>query len=248
MNKLSKFLFLLTAGLSIAFVSCKKEGSSENFAVSYGVVMGEQAPFSIQTDGGNTLVVVENQIPAFTLENGMRVRINFSLLSEVAKDKYNVRLNAVEKILTKEPVYSTKLTPEELTALGNNPINVEDAWFGGNYLNVNFIVYRDDLNKKHFINLLVDEAASTADNVVVILKHNAYDDPARVPAFGRVSFNLAGLVHPGATSVKVTLKWTTYGGAELSDSGVFYLNTGESSGSLVGSASGGNSTELGLFQ
>ncbi|MFQ8806879.1 MAG: hypothetical protein ACLR8Y_19705 [Alistipes indistinctus] len=109
-----------------------------------------------------------------------------------------------------------------MTALGNDPIDVEDAWFGGNYLNVNFFVFRFDPSLAHFINLLVDEQNSTADNVVVILKHNAYGDPATSLAFGRVSFDISGLVPAGQKSVKITLKWTNYNNVERSDSGIFY--------------------------
>ena len=163
----------------------------------------------------------------------MRVRVNYTIEKQTANG-FEVRLNAIEKILSKDPVYSTKLTPEELTALGNDPIDVEDAWFGGNYLNVNFFVFRFDPSLAHFINLLVDEQNSTADNVVVILKHNAYGDPATSLAFGRVSFDISGLVPAGQKSVKITLKWTNYNNVERSDSGIFTLDDPAASTTLTG--------------
>lgn len=75
----------------------------------------------------------------------MRVRVNFTIQAQSGSD-LNVRLNAIEKVLSKEPVYSSKLTPEELEELGNDPIYVENAWFGGKYLNIDFAVLRFDLN------------------------------------------------------------------------------------------------------
>ncbi len=144
MKRVSKLFALLIAALSVALVSCNKDGSSDNFYVSYGVIVGTQDAYTIKTDGGNTLTVIENLVPSFPVVDGMRVRVNYTIEKQTANG-FEVRLNAIEKILSKDPVYSTKLTPEELTALGNDPIDVEDAWFGGNYLNVNFFVFRFDL-------------------------------------------------------------------------------------------------------
>ena len=159
MKRVSKLFALLIAALSVALVSCNKDGSSDNFYVSYGVIVGTQDAYTIKTDGGNTLTVIENMVPSFPVVDGMRVRVNYTIEKQTANG-FEVRLNAIEKILSKDPVYSTKLTPEELTALGNDPIDVEDAWFGGNYLNVNFFVFRFDPSLAHFINLLVDEQNS----------------------------------------------------------------------------------------
>ena len=233
MKRVSKLFALLIAALSVALVSCNKDGSSDNFYVSYGVIVGTQDAYTIKTDGGNTLTVIENLVPSFPVVDGMRVRVNYTIEKQTANG-FEVRLNAIEKILSKDPVYSTKLTPEELTALGNDPIDVEDAWFGGNYLNVNFFVFRFDPSLAHFINLLVDEQNSTADNVVVILKHNAYGDPATSLAFGRVSFDISGLVPAGQKSVKITLKWTNYNNVERSDSGIFTLDDLAASTTLTG--------------
>lgn len=101
-------------------------------------------------------------------------------------------------------------------------------------MNVNFFVFRFDPSLAHFINLLVDEQNSTADNVVVILKHNAYGDPATSLALGRVSFDISGLVPAGQKSVKITLKWTNYNNVERSDSGIFTLDDPAASTTLTG--------------
>ena len=139
-----------------------------------------------------------------------------------------MRLKSVEQ---KEPVYSSKLTPEELEELGNDPIYVENAWFGGKYLNIDFAVLRFDPQLAHFINLYVDEEGSDENNVVVVLKHNAYGDPTTSLAFGRVSFDISKLVPEGKSSILVTLRWRNYDNSDCSDLGTFFLpDNGTSSG------------------
>ena len=100
--------------------------------------MGTQDFHTIKTDGGNTLTVIENLVPSFPVVDGMRVRVNYTIEKQTANG-FEVRLNAIEKILSKDPVYSTKLTPEELTALGNDPIDVEDAWVRGKLFEREFL-------------------------------------------------------------------------------------------------------------
>ena len=112
MKRVSKLFALLIAALSVALVSCNKDGSSDNFYVSYGVIVGTQDAYTIKTDGGNTLTVIENLVPSFPVVDGMRVRVNYTIEKQTANG-FEVRLNAIEKILSKDPVYSTKLTPEE---------------------------------------------------------------------------------------------------------------------------------------
>ena len=117
MKRVSKLFALLIAALSVALVSCNKDGSSDNFYVSYGVIVGTQDAYTIKTDGGNTLTVIENLVPLFPVVDGMRVRVNYTIEKQTANG-FEVRLNAIEKILSKDPVYSTKLTPEELLSVG----------------------------------------------------------------------------------------------------------------------------------
>ncbi len=240
MQRVSRVFALLIAVLSGVLVSCDKDSHSDyfyvgddRFYVSYGVVVGTQEAYTIRTDVGNTLIVVENLCPSFAMEDSMRVRINYTIDRQTSEG-FEIRLNAIEKILSKAPVYSTELTSDELADLGDDPIEVAEAWFGGNYLNINFLVFRYDPALAHFINLLVDEENSTEDDVVVILKHNAYDDPTTSLAFSRVSFDLSDLVPIGQESVKITLKWTDYNDSEHMDSGEFVLNDFTSSTTLVG--------------
>ena len=79
MKRVAKLFALLIAALSVALVSCNKDGSSDNFYVSYGVIVGTQDAYTIKTDGGNTLTVIENLVPSFPVVDGMRVRVNYTI-------------------------------------------------------------------------------------------------------------------------------------------------------------------------
>ena len=231
MKRVSKLFAMLIAAVgTMVFSACDTSTDGENFYVSYGEVVGTSEAYTIKTDAGNTLHIVENLLPTFPVEDGMRVRVNFTIQEQSGSD-LNVRLNAIEKVLSKEPVYSSQLTPEELEELGNDPIYVENAWFGGKYLNIDFAVLRFDPQLAHFINLYVDEEGSDENNVVVVLKHNAYGDPTTSLAFGRVSFDISKLVPEGKSSILVTLRWRNYDNSDCSDLGTFFLpDNGTSSG------------------
>lgn len=231
MKQVSKlFAMVVAAAGTLLFSACDTDTDGENFYVSYGEVNGTAESYTIKTDAGNTLHIVENLLPTFPVEDGMRVRVNFTIQEQTGTD-LNVRLNAIEKVLSKEPVYSSQLTSEELEELGNDPIYVENAWFGGKYLNIDFAVLRFDPQLAHFINLYVDEEGSDENNVVVVLKHNAYNDPTTSLAFGRVSFDISKLVPEGKESILVTLRWRNYDNSDCSDLGTFFLpNNGSSTG------------------
>lgn len=224
MSKISKFLVLLVVGAVALFSSCKMEGGYDinNFVVTYGEIRGTDLNYTILTDKGNTLFVIDNNYPGFEVVDGQRVMVNYTILEEKL-DGFGVRINGLSKLLCKNPVHTSSITEEALKdSIGVDPIDIVDVWFSaGKYLNVNFEIYRRSTTLAHFINLVVDDQASTDEQVVVELRHNAYGDLPKVSTLGRVSFNIADLIPEGKDEIKVVLKWTDYYGQAQSDEGVF---------------------------
>ena len=158
---------------------------------------------------------------------------------------YYIRLYGVDDVLTKVPVKQSFINEDEEVrqdSIGNDPINVREAWFGGRYLNVEFrIPVKDGSKEKHFINLVQDDVGTHNDTVYVTLRHNAYGEKPDTGndrgnyswGRGRVSFDLTSIVPEGQTSVPVKLLWTEYGKntsetVNREDSGTYTLkNTGE---------------------
>ncbi len=125
-------------------------------------------------------------------------------------------------LLTKNPVFSSALSPHQQDSIGHDPIEIVDIWFGGEkYLNINFAIYRNVPNLLHFINLVVDDDASSFDRKVLQFRHNAYNDYLVRLVPGRVSFDISSLLAEELDSVKLVVTWQTYGNGIRKDSGYY---------------------------
>lgn len=79
--------------MSLVFASCLDDNDDDRLygEECYGMVEGTGKSFSVQTDGGNTLNVTENLDAKFQAEDGMRVRMNFTVLEQKSDSEYDVR-------------------------------------------------------------------------------------------------------------------------------------------------------------
>ena len=83
MKRVSKLFAMLIAAVgTMVFSACDTSTDGENFYVSYGEVVGTSEAYTIKTDAGNTLHIVENLLPTFPVEDGMRVRVNFTIQAQ----------------------------------------------------------------------------------------------------------------------------------------------------------------------
>lgn len=185
-------------------------------------------------------------------EEDLRVYVNYSIVGSERDEtglegnmNYYIRLYGFDDVLTKVPVKQSFINEDKEVrqdSIGNDPINVREAWFGGRYLNVEFrIPVKDGSKEKHFINLVQGDVVAHNDTVYVTLRHNAYGERPDTGndqgnyswGRGRVSFDLTSIVPEGQTSVPVKLLWTEYGKntsetVNREDSGTYTLkNTGE---------------------
>ena len=206
MNKFLKITMLAAIPLW-GLTSCLDDNKYAYFHPneSWGTIVGTPENFKIETDNGNTLRVTENLDPSFPVEDSLRVVATFTPLEQTGENSFDIRVNAMKKLLTKMPVY----------------------------LNIEFIIFVNDPQKAHFLNLVVDEEKSTPEEVFVTLRHNAFKDETRQKGWGRVSFDIAGLVPAGKDQIKVTLQWTGYSGVPDSASGIFKLREQNSSFSVT---------------
>jgi hypothetical protein len=232
-NVLNACLGLLSVFL---FFSCLDD--DDDIYVSYGVIQNTTSRdnYEILTDKGNTLVVTKSYTSA-AIEDGKRILANYEILSDKDKSKkvYEVKVNGFYHLLSKPVVNESFILEDEEArrdSIGNDPFNVVDAWFGGDYINIDFnLFYSRNSNEKHMINLIYDDTQATADTIYLTLRHNAYGE---VPdnghslyhAWGRCSFKIADLLPEGITSKPVKLMWTQYYGndfdtKEYFDMGVF---------------------------
>ncbi|MDD4032775.1 MAG: NigD-like protein [Bacteroidales bacterium] len=218
-------LMILMGLMAILLPSCIKDDDNDwgNYYISYGVVQSSGSGFTILTDEGKILTILENRYPGYQLVSGKRLVVNYTILA--TKDfGYDVRINELSDLLTKNPVLSSTLSALQQDSIGHDPVEVSDMWFGGEkYLNINFEVYRNDPNLKHFINLVVDENTSASNRKVLQFRHNAYEDNTITRAPGRVSFDVSSLLPDGMDSIKLVIEWRTYNDEIKKDSG-YYKN------------------------
>ncbi|WP_176554874.1 NigD-like C-terminal domain-containing protein [Butyricimonas sp. Marseille-P3923] len=233
--------------------------------ISYGnlekIDNGTRSKYAIRRDDGSRLIVTEGYgINSSDAEEGLRVFANYSILGSErdgtgleGRMNYYIRLYRITDVLTKDPVKLSFIKENEEVrqdSIGNDPINVSEAWFGGKYLNVEFrIPVKSGSSTKHFINLVEDDVVAHNDTVYVTLRHNAYGEAPKdgdranhVWSRGMVSFDLTSIVPEGKQSVPVKLLWTEY------KNGSIETVTREDSGTYTLSGSNEEEADSGLNQ
>lgn len=186
--------------------------------------------FDIRLDDG-TWLEIDNSQSVTGIKDGDRVVFTYTLVGEADPVDGNKRfiavLNHYYKVLGKEPVLQSFIDEDyqhRQDSIGNDPIRVDDAWFGGEYLNIWFsVARRRSTNELHFINLVADNVEWDGEVLDVYLRHNGYED---VPSAGSgsfvygqslVSFDLTGLIPEGQSGVGIRLHWTAYRGTDWSE-------------------------------
>ncbi|MCQ4874329.1 NigD1/NigD2 family lipoprotein [Butyricimonas paravirosa] len=256
-NKTWKFA-LICSLIVMAFTACDDDdeyyyvGGGSSW-ISYGnlekIDNGTRSKFAIRRDDGSRLIVTEGLPINFDeATDDLRVYANYSIVGSERDEtglegrmNYYIRLYRLRDVLTKDLVKQSFINEDEeqrQDSIGNDPINVREAWFGGRYLNVEFnIPVTSDSKVQHFINLVQDDVVAHNDTVYVTLRHNAYGEKPDTGndrgnyfwARGQVSFDLTSIVPEGQKSVPVKLIWTEYeknfsGTITREDSGTYTLS------------------------
>lgn len=212
---------------------------------------GSRQKYAIRLDDGDRLIVTEGRgFSADDGDEGMRVHLCYAYVgSERGEDgldtpmDYYIRLYDINEVLCKQPVKESFILTNEAhrtDSIGNDPVNVEDAWFSGKYLNVEFqVLVKLNSSVQHFINLVYDDVEIHGDTAYVYLRHNAYEDAFEFAeerpmrefrwTFGRVSFDVTSILPAGISSVPVKFIWTAFnknltGTVEGCETGTFSLN------------------------
>ena len=224
------FICAIVAFLSIAtFTSCNDDESYSvgNYTIAWGTVGQNQGGgITVNRDNGTTLFVQSSRVPASAFVPGERVIVNYMILGDDGNrppKSYNVQVNSLQRILTKGLLLQSFIDVYPVfrgDSIGNDPITVREAWFGGHYLNLHFSAYFGD-TRTHLITLVRDDVVTPDDTVRLYLHHNACDDPQRYSASGYVAFDIASIIPAGGSSVPVKLIWSGYDGREHSDKGTF---------------------------
>jgi hypothetical protein len=210
---MKKFKFGVLLAL-IAFVaySCSDDDgySLGDFWVTTGTVVKTTDYFYVVTDGGEDLWPAATNVAPGSLEDGMRILINYTILGEDPNGQYDyyVKVNGISELLTK-PIFNFDETTTQAVkdSIGNNAVFITDAWFTGDYLNVQF-EYGGGPGYIHFINLVKDTEDLTSENgeIILELKHNKNGDPYNYLQWGIASIDISELKTEGQSSVELILR------------------------------------------
>ena len=210
-----KILFASLATL-ITLISCKEDDTLAYNNVTMGNIEGD----CIVSDQGNTFEITESLVKADLTEFKYgRVILSCDVLKKTAENRYSIRLTNIASVLSKPVVYADSITPEADSLNVDNPIIIQDIWYGGGYINMLILfAIKSESQKRHLINLIYNGVVTDEnelENYTFTLRHNAYGD---VPteddvedyrsSYGYVSFPVAELIK--GDKATITLNWHSH--------------------------------------
>jgi hypothetical protein len=182
--------------VSLVFIGCSKDESTEYYSVLGTVVKTDDSTLVVSDEDERLLV---NNAGSLTgVADNDRVIVYFSIAEEQlpAGIDYVIEVYNYTIVLYK-PVL--ELTDEIMDSIGNDPIAVRDIWLAKDYLNVNFEYYGN--TQTHLINLIRFPGEIATDTIQLEIRHNDKDDAQNVILNGLVSFDLKSLKNEGDSVV-----------------------------------------------
>lgn len=198
------------AAAIIALTSCAKDDTLRRF----NVTMCNMTDGRLTSDQGNIFNIVEQTCPG-KVDTMHRVLVNCDILrqTEGTTNEYDIRLNQLFSVLTKEAVTASS-NPSDAT-MGNDPIHLEDLWVSGGYINMSIIIpIKTGSVQKHLINLLFSDDETKDNTFKFTIRHNAYgevlgaDNSDKMLVRQYVSFPVSKLI--GQDSAIIELHWKRY--------------------------------------
>ena len=207
------FVFFIVL-LTVASCNKKDEHSLGEFHIDIATVipMGESG-YMLVLDNGKQLWPAATDVFYLPTEN-RRVFVNYTTLSDEqgGYDHY-VKVNDIWDILTKKII---EQTPQNVDSIGDDPVTINDAWVGNDYLNIDFMFNYGGV-RPHAINLVIDSLHPdvTPDTLELEFRHNAYGSLSPRLYEGFVCFDLKPLQRTDTDSVQLTIKAKEGNGAKI---------------------------------
>lgn len=212
MKRTTKFIIAIAAGITaFAAASCTKDDTIRyNNATMGNVVNGK-----FTSDQGNLFNVVDQTCPG-KLDTMKRAFVICDILknTEGTENQYDVRLNYLAPVLTKNAILSSSIT--EGNELANDPILLQTYWVSGGYLNIYLAVpVSADSKVKHSINFVYEEKDSSDGTYTFSLRHDSNGEELNKNEESNITFAYAYASVPVASLVKednakIVIKWLNY--------------------------------------
>lgn len=212
MKKTAKAIIAIAAGIiTLAAVSCTKDDTIRyNNATMGNVVNGK-----FTSDQGNIFTIVDQTCPG-KLDTMKRVFVICDILSQKAgtDNEYEVRMNYISTVLTKDAILTSSLTEGE--ELVNDPIVLQSYWVSGGYLNIYFAVpVVSDSKVKHYINFEYDDTKQSDGTYTFHIRHdgtgevfNESNDSKIALAYAYASVPVAQIIKED--NARIILNWLSH--------------------------------------
>lgn len=210
--------FLMAMGLmcfTMAFQSCLDDDDN-SWGLRYPNALVTVKPvgsnsFFLQLDDSTTLLPTNITSSPYG-DKEVRALINFKEV-DASGEGYDkaVYINWMDSILTKP--MAPDLGVDNDSIYGTDPVDIIGDWVTiaeDGYLTLRFRTIWGNQNKPHFVNLLAGQ--NPENPYEVEFRHNAYDDTYGGEADGLVAFKLDSLPDTEGKTVKLKLKWKSFGG------------------------------------
>lgn len=211
MKKITKTILTIAAAVTaLSAASCKKD---DTLRYNNGT-MGNVVNGTFTSDQGNIFNVVE-QTCIGKLDTMKRAFVICDVLNQVGNgNEYDVRLNYISNVLTKDAVYSSSIT--EGNELVNDPIILNSYWVAGGYINIHLSVpIVSNSNVKHYINFLYEDTDQTEGTYTFNIRHDGTSEVFNESNEGQIVLASAYASVPVASIIKednakIILKWLSH--------------------------------------
>jgi hypothetical protein len=212
MKRITKAIIAIAAGITaLAAASCSKDDTIRyNNATMGNIVNG-----NFISDQGNLFNVVDQTCEG-KLDTMKRAFVVCDVLNntEGKQNEFDVRLNYLATVLTKNAVYSSSITEGNEPA--NDPILLQSYWVSGGYLNIYLAVpVVSDSNIKHTVNFVYDDTAQADGTYTFHIRHdrngevfNETNENKILIAYAYASVPVASIIKED--EARIVIKWLNH--------------------------------------
>ncbi len=204
----TNYLFtILFIGIFVVLTSCNDKDSPSlgNFKIEIATVDSiDRATYALVLDNGDRLWPAATDV-TYLPRNDQRVFVNYTILSENQGGyAYYVKINDIWNILTKDVI---DLDESNVAEIGNDPVELNDIWIGGDFLNVDYMFNYGGV-RPHWFNLVNNtfNPLPSPDVVELEFRHNAYGSTSTNMMQAFVCFNLKPFRKPETDSVLFSIR------------------------------------------
>lgn len=199
------------AAAVLALASCQKDDTLRYSNATMGNIVNGQ----FTSDQGNIFNIVEQNCPG-KLDTMKRAFTICDVLNAAeGENEYDVRLNYIYPVLTKDAIPSSEIT--DMPIMKNDAILLSDIWISGGYVNLYLTIPVARTNgKTHTLNFVLDQNEKSDSTYTFLIRHDAAgevlkenaDNNDLILASAYASFPVSSIIKE--ENAQICIKWQSY--------------------------------------